>query len=152
MHMLWGISCINNHDVMMTSSNGNIFRVTGHLCGEFNGTRWIPHTKASDAKLWCFLWSNKRLSKQWWGWLFETLSSPFWRHCNVHIYHLVMTKLTDGKCTHRHQHFTQLDCERRLWITGLWKYSYCITQFFYGIIAKKYCKLQKYNWTKLLTK
>ena len=24
---------------MMTSSNGNIFRVTGHLCGEFTGPR-----------------------------------------------------------------------------------------------------------------
>ena len=46
-----GISC------MMTSSNGNIFRVTGHMCGEFTGPRWIPRTKASDAKLWCFLWS-----------------------------------------------------------------------------------------------
>ena len=34
---------------MMTSSNGNIFRVTGHLCGEFTGPRWIPLTKASDA-------------------------------------------------------------------------------------------------------
>ena len=42
---------------MMTSSNGNIFRVTGHLYGEFTGSRWIPHTKASDAELWCFLWS-----------------------------------------------------------------------------------------------
>ena len=42
---------------MMTSSNGNIFRVTGHLCGEFTGDRWIPSTKASDAELWCFLWS-----------------------------------------------------------------------------------------------
>ena len=26
---------------------------------------------------------NKRLSKQWWGWWFETLSRPLWRHCNV---------------------------------------------------------------------
>ena len=42
---------------MMTSSNGNVFRVTGHLCGEFTGPRWIPSTKASDAELWCFLWS-----------------------------------------------------------------------------------------------
>ena len=42
---------------MMTSSNGNIFRVTGHLCGEFTGPRWIPHTKASDAELWCILCS-----------------------------------------------------------------------------------------------
>ena len=40
---------------MMTSSNGNIFRVTGHLCGEFTGPRWIPHTKANDAELWCLL-------------------------------------------------------------------------------------------------
>ena len=44
-------------DYMMTSSNGNIFRVTGHLCGEFIGPRWIPRTKASDAELWCLLWS-----------------------------------------------------------------------------------------------
>ena len=42
---------------MMTSSNGNIFRVTGPLCGEFTGHRWIPRTKAIDAELWCFLWS-----------------------------------------------------------------------------------------------
>ena len=41
----------------MKSSNGNIFRVTGHLCGEFTGPRWIPRTKASDVELWCFLWS-----------------------------------------------------------------------------------------------
>ena len=38
---------------MMTSSNGSIFRVTGHLCGEFTGPLWIPRTKASDAELWC---------------------------------------------------------------------------------------------------
>ena len=42
---------------MMTSSNRNIFRVTGHLCGEFNGPRLIPRTKASDVELWCLLWS-----------------------------------------------------------------------------------------------
>ena len=42
---------------MMTSSNGNIFRFTGHLWGEITGPRWIPHTKASDGELWCFLWS-----------------------------------------------------------------------------------------------
>ena len=41
---------------MMTSSNGNNFRVTGPLCGEFTGHRCITRTKASDAELWCFLW------------------------------------------------------------------------------------------------
>ena len=36
---------------MTTSSNGNICRVTGHLCGEFTGHRLIPPTKASDTEL-----------------------------------------------------------------------------------------------------
>ena len=49
---------------MRTSSNGNIFRVTGPLCREFTGHRWIPLTKASDAELWCFLWSAQ-LSNIW---------------------------------------------------------------------------------------
>ena len=50
------------YKIMMTSSNGNIFCVTGHLCGEFTGPLWIPHTKASDAELWCIFicfWINR---------------------------------------------------------------------------------------------
>ena len=72
---------------MKTSSNGSIFRVTGHLCEEFMGHRWFPRTKASHAELWYFLYLclNKGLSKQWWGWWFETPSRPLWRHCNVCI-------------------------------------------------------------------
>ena len=35
---------------MMTSSNGNIFWITGLLCGEFTCNRWIPLIKASDAE------------------------------------------------------------------------------------------------------
>ena len=42
---------------IMTSSNEDIFRVTGPLWGEFTGHHWIPLTKACDAELWCFLWS-----------------------------------------------------------------------------------------------
>ena len=48
-------SMTDSHDnifcSMMTSSNGNSFRDTGPLCGEFTGHRWIPHTKAGDAEL-----------------------------------------------------------------------------------------------------
>ena len=33
---------------MMTSSNANISRITGPLCGNFTGHRWIPLTSASD--------------------------------------------------------------------------------------------------------
>ena len=70
---------------MMTSSNGNFFRVTDPLSGEFTGIRWIPRTKASDAELWCFfdLRLIKRLSKHSRGWWFNTLSRPLWRHYNV---------------------------------------------------------------------
>ena len=42
---------------MMTSSNGNIFRVTGPLWGESAGHRWIPLRKASGVELWSSLWS-----------------------------------------------------------------------------------------------
>ena len=42
---------------MMTSSNGNIFHVTGPLCREFTNYSWIPLIKASDVALWGFLWS-----------------------------------------------------------------------------------------------
>ena len=61
---------------MMTSSNGNIFRVTGHLCGEFTGDRWIPRTKASEAELWCFFficaWMN--------GWVNNNEAGDVKRH------------------------------------------------------------------------
>ena len=47
-----------------------LFRVTGHLCGEFTGPLWIPHTKAREVEFDVFfdLRLNKRLSKQSWGW------------------------------------------------------------------------------------
>ena len=47
---------------MMTSLNGNIFRVTGPLWGEFTGHRRIPLKKTSEAELWYFCltcaWTN----------------------------------------------------------------------------------------------
>ena len=62
-----------------TSSNGNISRVTGPLCWEFPAQR--PVTRSFD--VFFDLRLNKRVSKQSWGWWFETPSHPLWRHCNV---------------------------------------------------------------------
>ena len=69
---------------MMTSSNGNISALLA-LCagnspvsGEFPTQR--PVTRSFD--VFFDLRPNKRLSKQSWGWWFETLSSPLWRHRN----------------------------------------------------------------------
>ena len=70
---------------MMTSSNGNTFRVTGPLCGEFYGPGEFP---AQRPVTWSFdvffdLRLNKRLSKQPWGWWFETPPWSLWRQVNV---------------------------------------------------------------------
>ena len=69
---------------MMTLSNGNIFRVTGPLCGEFTGPGEFPTQRPVTRSFDVFLdlRLNKRLNKQSWGWWFETLSRPFWRHRN----------------------------------------------------------------------
>ena len=71
------------HD-MMTSSDGNIFRVTGPLCGEFTGPGEFPTQRPVTRSFDVFfdLRLNKRLSKQTWGWWFETPSWSLWRQCN----------------------------------------------------------------------
>ena len=50
--------------------------------GEFPAQR--PVTRSFDGFF--YLRPNKRLSKQCWVWLFETPSSPLWRHCNANIF------------------------------------------------------------------
>ena len=56
--------------IMMTSSNGNIFRVTGPLCGEFTGPGEFPTQRPVTRSYDVFfdLRLNKQLSKQSWGW------------------------------------------------------------------------------------
>ena len=110
---------------MMTSSNGNIFRVTGHLCGEFTGPRWIPHTKASHAELWCFfdLRPNKQLSKQWWSWWFETPSRPLWRHRNVSSKNLSNAWIHVYIWSRRYTHY--------LIYYATWHTQWCTKQHFY---------------------
>ena len=57
---IWGKSV--SRWFIMTSSNGNIFRVTGPLWGEFSSHRWVPLINTSDAELWCLFlvcaWTN----------------------------------------------------------------------------------------------
>ena len=65
----WNINApkynLENWPGMKTSSHGNIFCVTAHLCGEFTGPPKV-HQR----------------SKRFWGWWFQTLLRPLWRHCN----------------------------------------------------------------------
>ena len=84
---------------MKTSSNGNIFRVTSYLCGVFIGHSGIPRTGASDAELWCFLWSEPE-----WTQIGENIKAsrqrPFWGEFTVDR-RIPLTKgQWRGKCFH----------------------------------------------------
>ena len=69
---------------MMTSSDGNIFRVTGPLWGEFAAQ---PVTRSFD--VFFDLSLNKRLSKASRRRWFETPSRSLWRHRNVTCFHFL---------------------------------------------------------------
>ena len=76
---------------MKTSSNGNIFRVTGHLCEEFTGYRLPQRPVTWSFEVFFDLRRNERLSKQSFGWWFETPLRPLWRHRNAHDKNLTCT-------------------------------------------------------------
>ena len=50
-----------------------------HRCPVNSPHKW-PVTRSFD--VFFDLRLNKQLSKQWWGWWFDTLSCPLWRHRN----------------------------------------------------------------------
>ena len=80
------ILCINSNFSHYDVIKWKIFHVTGLLCREFTGHRWIPPHKgqwhrALMFSLICTL--NKWLSKQSWGWWFEKPSCSLWHHCNM---------------------------------------------------------------------
>ena len=64
----------------------------GFSGGEFTGHRWIPHTKASDAELWCFslicAWIN--------GWVNN-------RHASVCVIHFsVLFQQNQDRCHYKY--------------------------------------------------
>ena len=98
----WKLQCF-----MMTSSNGNIFGVTGPLRGESTDHRWIPLTKAVMRSF--DLGLSKRLSRQWRRRWFETPLRSLWRHCNdksglknpiiLHLSHILQIHHWAQMCT-----------------------------------------------------
>ena len=89
--LLSGLGWWSHKPFMMTSSNRNISRVTGPLCGEFTGefTAQRQVTRSFDVSF--DLRLSKRLSKQWWGWCFETPSRSLWRHRNIEKWSIVIS-------------------------------------------------------------
>ena len=92
---------------MKTSSNGNIFRVTGL----FRGIHRSPVdtlAKAIDAELWCFLWSapeqtvEQTMIRRW----FEPPSRSLWRRYNVY---------SNLSCGDAGRMFTRYHCFKKIW-------------------------------------
>ena len=99
---------------MITSWNGNILRVAGHLCWEFKGHRWIPFF---------LLRLSERLSKQSWGWWFETPSHPLWRHCNDASMHF--------KKTHSYSIEENSNC----FINRIWRNTFTVRIFLLFVVV-----------------
>ena len=95
---LYGYNYLFMPKFMMTSSNGNIFRVTGYLCGEFAGHRWIPLTKASDAEIWYFRWYALWIN----GWVNNRGTGDLRRH-RTHYDVIVMFKRCSSKSMYMKQ-------------------------------------------------
>ena len=82
------------YGTMMTSSNGNIFRVTGLLFEEFTGHRCIPPQRPVTGSF-GVSWTNKRLGKQSKCRWFETPSRSLWRNRNDNSARKLTHKLKD---------------------------------------------------------
>ena len=87
------------------------------VTGEFPAQR--PVTRSFDALF--DLRLNKRLSKQSWGWWFDTPSGSLWRHCNVCILfcatrqiskkqYAIKINLCDRTVTEFNRHWQEMSC------------------------------------------
>ena len=94
-YLSWWRHQMETFSALLTICAGN-----SALTGRFPAQR--PVTRGFD--VFFDLRLNKRLSKQCWGWWFETPSRPLWRHCNV-------TVVIEYRC---HNHFFWL-CAYNFW-------------------------------------
>ena len=93
--------CLLNRLFRRRSKKTSKLCVTGPLCGEFTGpgefpAQW-PVTRSFD--VFFDLRLNKRLSKQPWGWWFETPHWSLWRQCNAIPPNKILTIVTHDMMT-----------------------------------------------------
>ena len=107
---------------IMTSSNGNIFRITGHLCGDFTVHRSMPCTKASDTELCFFIcaWLN--------GWINNCEAGDLRCH-HAHYDVIVMGKFTckimshfseNSELKHERERHEHAEIHNQLYYTCSW--------------------------------
>ena len=131
---MWGVSCTLGLS-WWRHQNGNIFRVTGHLCGNSPVAGEFP-TQWPVARRFDFFFDVrliKRLSKQSWGWWSETPSHTLWRQCNgYHKYQFLFCLYTNLSKLWKRNSFTKmphLHCVNR---NGHWCLLQKMMTFHYG--------------------
>ena len=111
---LYHLNSFTPHDDVI---KWKLFRITGPLCGELTGHRWIPLTRPVTRSFDVFfdLRLQKRLSEQSIRRWFETPSRSLSCHCNVHNGYWVPV---DGNLSYRPRFLTPILC--RMWSVVLW--------------------------------
>ena len=139
---------------MMTSWNGNIFRVTVPLCaeftshGEFSSQR--PVTRSFDVIF--DLRLNKLLSKQSWGWWFETRSGSLLRHCNEYSWSWTLSTPPKTMPVESLLLFLMyLNTFQKFWLNGLVKCPLVLTPI-PAQHAELFTSLTVHNIHKLISK
>ena len=90
MSYIWWRHQMEAFSALLTLCAGN-----SRITGEFPSQR--PVTRSFD--VFCDLRLNKPLSKQSWGWWFETPSRSLWRHCNDSSIFWSVVPLVEVGCT-----------------------------------------------------
>ena len=91
--MIFTSSFVNIHDDETFSASLTICAENSPVPGEFSAQR--PVTRSFDVLF--DLCLSKRMSKQSWGWWFETLPRPLWRQCNDCQIASPVTKIVNNK-------------------------------------------------------
>ena len=82
---------------------------------------------------------NKRLSKQWWGWWFETPSHLLWHHCNVHDRCGVEASASTMKTLNGHFLLLGLSCLCIISIAKTqWPYADLLLGFIFTVVCLLY--------------
>ena len=114
-HLSWWRHQMETFSALLAICAGNL-----PATGEFPTQR--PVTRSFD--VYFYLLPNERLSKQWWGWWFETLSSPLRRHRN------------DGRNDHMVDFWEKLTSHQISIILTV-ELSFCQTTF--SLFNKSFC-------------
>ena len=121
----WHLSCCHCTGTMMTSSNETFSALLAICAGNSPVTGEFPAQRPVTRSFGVFfdLRLNKRLSKQCWGWWFETPSRSLWRHCND-----MLTCLF--RSNHLYQNWPRVKERARWLVHSPQKGKYCVPVMF----------------------